>query len=114
MPQLRHSAFLNVRDGKLHFGCENPFCCHGNPGLPYHWSLPLESGGFKMEFVSHEPHKALRLRVTLLLAGGGLPAGTSRDLECVDELAACEAAFTALWPEIEELQKRQPVAPRFV
>lgn len=69
---------------------------------------------FTMEFLSHEQGKVLRLRVTLTLAYKELPVGTSRDLECLDELAACEAAFTALWPEIEELQKRQPVAPRFV
>ena len=101
MLSTRHDAFLKVENGVLYFGCENPFCCHGNPGLPNRWRIPLESKGFKMELLEHVRGERLRIRMTTQIERCGLPAGTCHILECEDTLNACSEAFCELWPEVK-------------
>ena len=97
MGELRHNAFLRLEDGVLHFGCENPMCCH--PHVPNHWKVPLDGDLFKMELLSHGNRK-IKIKVTLKIAGTVLPVGETRTLECLDEIEACMEAFNALWPEL--------------
>ena len=54
-----HDRFLYAKEGKLHYGCINPFCGHGNPALPNHWTVPMETDVVKMLLVSHEDRKVI-------------------------------------------------------
>ena len=47
-----HDRFLYEKDGKLHYGCINPFCGHGDPALPNHWAVPMETDVVKLRLVS--------------------------------------------------------------
>ena len=58
-----HDRFLGERDGALHFGCTNPFCGHGNPALPNHYKIPLDSKDVTMELLSHKGGE-LKIEVT--------------------------------------------------
>lgn len=85
-----HDRFLGERDGNLIFGCVNPFCGHGNPALPKHYKIPLESKDVTMKLLEHGEGK-LRLEVT--------PKDTtysSTILECEDNLEACGEGFNQL------------------
>lgn len=59
----KHDRFLYEKDVKLHYGCINPFCGHGNPALPNHWTVPMETDVVKLRVVSHEDRK-LTLELT--------------------------------------------------
>ncbi len=85
-----HDRFLGEREGALHFGCVNPFCGHGNPALPNHHKIPLDSKDVTMKLLSHENGK-MRVEVT--------PKDQQYSptiLECEDNLEACGQAFGQL------------------
>ncbi len=85
-----HDRFLYEKDGELHFGCINPFCGHGNPALPRHYSVPLDSEDVTMKLLSHEKGK-IKIKVTCKE-----PPIYSAILECEDNLEACGQAFGQL------------------
>lgn len=85
-----HDRFLFEKDGALHFGCINPFCGHGNPALPNHQKIPLDSKDVTMKLVSHEGRE-IKIEVT--------PKNTCYDsviLTTEDNLEACAEAFENL------------------
>ena len=85
-----HDRFLGEREDALHFGCVNPFCGHGNPALPNHYKVPLESKDVTMKLLSHE-NDLLKIEVTPKDPQYG-PA----ILECEDNFEACGQAFGQL------------------
>jgi len=54
MGDFEHSRFLYAKDGFLHFGCVNPFCGHGDPALPNHWQIPMETNAIRIRLLSHK------------------------------------------------------------
>lgn len=85
-----HDRFLYKKDGFLHFGCINPFCGHGDPALPQHFEIPLNSKDVTMKLLTHKDRR-LRIEVTPKEAGWK-PA----ILECEDNLEACNEGFRKL------------------
>ena len=94
-----HDRFLGEYEGALHFGCVNPFCGHGNPALPFHKKIPLDSEDVTMKLLSHENGM---MKVEMKPQD---PEYGSVILECEDNLAACGEAFGKLaFPEKEHSQ----------
>ena len=90
MDEHEHDRYLYQRNGHLHFGCINPFCGHGNPALPRHYEVPLNSKDVTMRLLGHENRK-LKIEVT--------PKDTQYDaaiLESDDNLESCVKAFKEL------------------
>ncbi len=90
MSDHEHDRFLYEKDGFLHFGCLNPFCGHGNPALPFHHKIPLDSEDVTMKLVSHRDRK-MQVEVT-----PKDPQYGPTILECEDNLEACGQAFGEL------------------
>lgn len=90
-----HSRFLAVSDGFLQFGCINPFCGHGSPALPKHWSIPLETNSVKISVVSHKDRLVI-FKVFMKQAVGKHKIGETVELSCADDLVACKTAFADL------------------
>ncbi|MDO9334141.1 MAG: type II secretion system protein [Dehalococcoidales bacterium] len=85
-----HDRFLYEKNGFLHFGCINPFCGHGNPALPHHDKVPLDSQDVTMKLISHDDG-VVTIKVT--------PKDTayaSTILKCEDNLEACRQGFRGL------------------
>lgn len=72
-----HDRFLYEKDGNLHFGCVNPFCGHGNPALPNHYRVPMETDTMTLKFISHKNRQVT--------------------LEAADNLKACEEEFNKVF-----------------
>lgn len=87
-----HDRFLYEKDGYLHFGCINPFCGHGNPALPNHYKVPLDSEDVVMRLVKHEAGK-LEIEVTAKVKD---PEYASTLLQSDDNFEACGQAFKRL------------------
>jgi len=85
-----HDRFLYEEDGVLHFGCTNPFCGHGNPALPNHYKIPLDSKDLTMKLLSHQGGE-LKIEIT--------PKDTQYQpviLTAEDNLEACAESFRNL------------------
>ena len=85
-----HDRFLYERDGALRFGCINPFCGHGNPRLPNHQKIPLDSKDVTMKLLSHGEGE-LKIEIT--------PKDSSYNsaiLTSEDNLEACSEAYRNL------------------
>lgn len=87
-----HDRFLYESDGNLHFGCVNPFCGHGNPALPNHYKVPIETDTMTLRLVSHENRK-VTLEATIKVDRGDFKAGQKVTLEAADNLEACKKEF---------------------
>lgn len=94
--KFEHSRFLSVNDGFLQFGCINPFCGHGNPALPRHWSIPLETKSITISVVSHKD-RLVTFAVFLKKSVRKHEAGETVELICADNLVACKTAFAELF-----------------
>lgn len=90
-----HDRFLEEKGGALHFGCINPFCGHGNPALPRHYEIPLDSKDVTMKLVNHG-YGRMQIEVT-----PKDPDYASTILDCEDNLEACGQGFRQLkFPKI--------------
>lgn len=87
-----HMAFLGVRDGKLHFGCRNPFCGHGNPALPNHWAIPCETDDMTVDLVSNKSGK-VTFKITPKRSAGKLQAGVPVTITADANMESCRAEF---------------------
>lgn len=85
-----HDRFLYEKDGSLHFGCVNPFCGHGDPALPKHYAIPLDSKDVTMKFLNHGFGR-IQIEVT-----PKDPEYTSTILDCKDNLEECSKSFKQL------------------
>ena len=85
-----HDRFLYERDSFLHFGCVNPFCGHGNPALPNHYRIPLETKELSMRLLSHKDRK-VELELTRKDNGGQIV------LTAGDSLEECKKAFEQIF-----------------
>lgn len=92
----RHDRLLYEKDGKLHFGCDNPFCCHGNPGLPNHFTIPLETDELTMRLVSHDRGERVKIEFTPKVATETHEKGVPFEMECEDNFLAMGKAFEKL------------------
>ena len=96
---FEHNRFLYVRDEKLHFGCVNPFCGHGDPALPKHWEIPLETEAIRISVASHRDrliHFEIHTKKDIV----NHKAGEIVKLTCADDLPACQEAFKAFFRAI--------------
>lgn len=106
-----HDRFLFVKDGEMHFGCINPFCMHGNFGLPAHYKLPMDIPAMTLKLLSHKDRK-VTFEVTLKSDASKFKSGTTTTLTADDNLEACKAKFDEVFGSSEKEEKRQ--YPRFV
>lgn len=90
MSEHEHDRFLYEKDGALHFGCINPFCGHGDPALPKHYRIPLDTFYVVMKLISHEGRE-LKIDVTPK-ASQYAPAILTTE----DNLEACAKGFKEL------------------
>ncbi len=88
----RHDRFLYEKEGKFHFGCDNPFCLHGNPGLPNHFTIPLETGEVKMRLISHDKGR-VKIEITPKVDTEKLKQGEPFVLESEDHFQALNDEF---------------------
>lgn len=95
-----HDRYLREEKDVLIFGCINPFCCHGNFGLPNHWKIPKETKAVKMKVVSHK-NRYLELELTLKKQIREHKSGAIVVIECADNLWACKIEFNKLFNEKE-------------
>ena len=95
MADHEHDRFLYEKDSFLHFGCVNPFCGHGNPALPHHYKIPLETKELSMKLLSHKDR-----RVEMQLTGKD--SGGQTVLTAGDSLEECKEAFDRLRNEEDE------------
>ncbi|KAF0145085.1 MAG: hypothetical protein FD156_1196 [Nitrospirae bacterium] len=86
-----HDRFLYLKDGFMHFGCINPFCMHGNPGLPHYWRLPMDTTDWSLS-ISHKDRK-LHIVVTLKVSGKTFKAGEEITIIADDNLESCSKEF---------------------
>lgn len=91
-----HMAFLGEREGKLHFGCRNPFCGHGNPALPNHWEIPCETEDVTLKVISHKSG-IVTFAVTPKRDAGKFKAGQPIALMANDNLEACKEEFNKIF-----------------
>jgi len=98
MENFEHNRFLYVKDEKLHFGCVNPFCGHGDPALPHHWEVPLETESIRISLASHSDRQ-LDFEIHLKQDVGKHKAGEIIKLSCADNLPACQLAFRTFFEE---------------
>lgn len=79
----------------MHFGCINPFCGHGNPALPHHWELPMNTKAMALKLVAHSrTNRRVIFKVTLKAdSPTGLKAGAVRIITADDNLEACKTTF---------------------
>ena len=87
-----HDRFLRVEDSNLVFGCINPFCCHGNVGLPNVVRIPMETRTVSIKVVSHKD-RHLKLEVTLKEQVGDNVKGKMFTLDFADNLWECKVRF---------------------
>lgn len=92
MNDHEHDRFLYERDGALHFGCINPFCGHGDPALPHHYTVPLDSRDVTMRLVGHS-NREITLGLTLKRPTGKIMAGTEVVMISADNFEACYKEF---------------------
>lgn len=85
-----HDRYLYEMEGCLHFGCINPFCGHGDPALPNHYRVPLDSKDVIMRLLTHE-QGILTIEVT-----PKDPQWSAATIICEDNLEACSVAFRSL------------------
>lgn len=93
---FEHNRFLYVGDERLHFGCVNPFCGHGNPALPNHWEIPIETEAIRIALVSHDSRQVV-FNVYIKKSFANHKAGDVETVKCADNLPACQEAFKALF-----------------
>lgn len=96
MEDHAHDRFLGEWEGSLHFGCINPFCGHGNPALPRHYKIPLDSKDVMMKLVGHED-EGRKVEIEVIPKD---PKYRSVILRCDDNMEACSNGFNGLkFPE---------------
>lgn len=93
---FEHNRLLFVKDGNMHFGCINPFCCHGSVGLPNHWEIPLETKSIRIVVLSHS-NRILCFEISMKQDVGKHKAGKTVRLTCADNLFACQSIFKNLF-----------------
>lgn len=103
---FEHNRFLYVCDGHVHFGCTNPFCGHGNPALPNHWEIPLETEGIRIVVASHLNRKVV-FRVYLKKDVVNHKSGEVVEISCADNLPACQAVFQKFFSTGEITNKQE-------
>jgi len=89
---FEHNRLLYVLDGNIHFGCVNPFCGHGDPALPNHWEIPLETEAIRITVASHLNRKVV-FEIHLKTDVANHKADEVVKITCDDNLPACQSAF---------------------
>lgn len=89
---FEHNRFLYVRNGSMHFGCINPFCGHGDPALPRHWAIPLETEAIRISLASHRDRK-VTFEIHLKKDIANHKTGEIVKLVCADNLVDCQTTF---------------------
>lgn len=102
-----HDRYLYEKDGSLHFGCINPFCGHGDPALPNHYQVPMETDTMALQVISHQDRK-LTLEATIKETKGEFKEGQKVTLVADDNLEACKVEFDKIF------NPQKPKLPRFV
>lgn len=87
-----HDRFLFEKEGFLHFGCINPFCGHGDPALPHHWKIPMDTRDFSVSSITHKDRK-LSFTVVPKRDGANVKAGASITIIADDNLESCKNEF---------------------
>lgn len=91
-----HNRFLFIRDGYMHFGCINPFCCHGNPGIPNHWELPMDIPEMTITLVLHKDRQVV-FSVTLKRDVAKFKKGDSVEIFAADNLSSYAEEFKRIF-----------------
>jgi len=89
---FEHNRFLCVQNGKMIFGCVNPFCGHGDPALPNRWEIPVETEAIRISVASHRERK-ITFEIHPKEDIGSFAAGHIVKLVCADNLPACQETF---------------------
>jgi hypothetical protein len=89
---FEHNRFLHVKDEAIYFGCINPFCGHGDPALPNHWKIPLETESIRITVASHLNRKVV-FEIHLKTDVVNHKSGEIVKIVCADNLPACQLAF---------------------
>lgn len=89
-----HDRFLGESDGALHFGCINPFCGHGDPALPNHYKIPLDSNDVTMKLLSHK-EGGLEIEIT------ARETGKTATMVVDDNLEACSEGFRNITAKLQ-------------
>jgi hypothetical protein len=93
-----HDRFLYSKDGKLHFGCINPFCGHGDPALPNHWEIPMETKSISIISAKHDKeHRLLSFEIRFKVDVGRFKKDDVIQLPCTDNLECCKITFGQLF-----------------
>jgi len=101
MSDHEHDRFLLEKEGKLIYGCVNPFCGHGDPALPHRWGVPMESDVVKLRVVSHKD-RMLTLELTWKVDHLGHNKGEVMQVTIPDNLEDNKAEFNKIFhPEKE-------------
>jgi hypothetical protein len=107
----QHDRFLFCKEGKMHFGCLNPFCMHGNPGLPNYWALPMETKQLKVEIIQHTPGN-YNIDGTIEIAMMVKGTDEKRIIKCSDNLEACSNEFEKVFLEAKDAESNLQHHPR--
>lgn len=92
----KHDRFLYEKNGELHYGCINPFCGHGNPALPNHWAVPMETDVVKLRLISHKDRR-IALELTWKVDFLEHHKGEVMQVEMPDNLEANKAEFSRIF-----------------
>lgn len=88
-----HDRLLNSKNGKLVFGCINPFCEHGDLDLPNRWEILMETSSVTVS-VRHDPkNRIAHFDVYLKTNVGKHYKGKFAQFDCQDDLVSCRTAF---------------------
>ncbi len=96
MDDHKHDRFLYEKDDQLHYGCINPFCGHGNPALPNHWAVPMETDVVSLRLVSHKDREIV-LEITWKRDFLGHHTGEIMPVSMPDNLEASKAEFDKIF-----------------
>lgn len=91
-----HDRYLYEEDEKLHFGCINPFCGHGDPALPNHYRVPMETDTMVLQVVSHQDRK-LTLEATIKVDRGKYKTDQKVTIVADDNLEVCKEEFDKIF-----------------
>jgi len=93
-----HDRFLYTKDGFMIFGCINPFCGHGDPALPNHWAIPMETDAITIVSAKHNKKERLvTFEVRFKKDIGRFKKGDVVQLPCADNFVCCKAIFNDLF-----------------
>lgn len=101
---FEHNRFLFVKDEKMVFGCINPFCRHGNLGLPRHWKIPMITDSVNINIIHHQ-NRQIAFHICLKKNVGKHKAEETVEITCADNFDACKSAFADLFAGKETTTK---------